>query len=253
MAPASERALVRASVKRARPCVTALCSLSWDGRTTAPGGSLPLSPAMAQFVVQILAGADAVVEGAISGGAAFMDAGWLEEPLRAARLARNQSACPLRVFLSGHGSFEPRWMKGEASARRVVCSAKKLPAHVLAALEGVAEVRVGAGEGIQPEEVLRSLSEESGVRSLVVDGGGGFFLSLLQAGCVDELCLALEPRLFGNKGGETLTGVPGDFLPASVKASLVKMEEVAGECFTRWKLRHQRELAEKIDAFHLMT
>ena len=253
MAPASERALVRASVKRARPRVTALCSLSWDGRTTVPGNSVRPSPAMAQFVVRTLAGVDAVVEGASSGGAGFMDAAWLEEPLRAARLARNQSACPLRVFLSGHGSFEPRWMKGEASTRRVVYSYKTFPAHMLAALEGVAEVRICAGEGIQREEVLRSLSEESGVRSLVVDGGGGFFLSLLQEGCVDELCLALEPRIFGNRGGETLTGVTGDFLPASVKASLVKMEEVAGECFTWWKLRHERELAEKIDAFHLMT
>ena len=219
----------------------------------APGGTVTPSPGLAQFVVRTLAGADAVVEGAISGGAGFADAGWLEEPLQAARLAQNQSACPLRVFLSGDGSVEPRWLKGDASAPRVVYSARTLPADEVAAVEGLAEVRVHAGERLQPEEVLRSLSEEFGVCSLVVDGGGGFFLALLKAGCVDELCVAVEPRIFGNKGGETLSGVPGDFLPASVQASLVKMEAVAGECFTWWRLKHGRELAEKIDAFHLMT
>jgi riboflavin biosynthesis pyrimidine reductase len=240
-------------VSPVRPHVTALCFSSWDGCVGAVGSLSTPSPALVQGVVRILAGVDAVLESALPEGVGLMNAAWLDEPMRASRLAQGQSARPLSVLVGGNGSVEPRWLKGEASAPRAVYATKLGSADASKPFASLVAERRGAGDPIRPEEVLRSLAEEFGVSRLVVVGGGDLFRRLLEAGCVDELCLVLEPQIFGNNGGGTLTGKPGDYLTASVKASLLRTQELEGECFTWWKLRYGREFAEKVDALKSMA
>jgi len=201
-----------------------------------------------------LAGVDAVLESALPEGVGLMDAAWLDEPMRASRLAQGQSARPLSVLVGGNGSVEPRWLEEDASAPRVVYAPEWGAADASKPFADLVAERSGAADPILPEGVLRSLAEEFAVRRLVVVvGGGDLFRRLLEAGCVDELCLVLEPQIIGNNGAGTLTGAPGDYLTASVKASLLRTQEVAGECFTWWKLRYGREFAEKVDALKSMA
>ena len=62
------------------------------------------------------------------------------------------------------------------------------------------------------------------------------FRGLLEAGLADELCLCVRPRIDGRRGGATLSGVGGEFFPASVACRLVKMEVAGDECFLRYRV-----------------
>ena len=65
------------------------------------------------------------------------------------------------------------------------------------------------------------------------------FRSLLEVGAVDQLNLTLAPFLFGGKTAPTLTGLNMDFLPASVRCSLVEMRVVDDECFLTYRIKQR--------------
>ena len=50
----------------------------------------------------------------------------------------------------------------------------------------------------------------------------------------------LAGYIFGGNQGVTLTGGPSDFLTQSVHANLRHIEQIEGECFTRWTLSYQK-------------
>jgi 5-amino-6-(5-phosphoribosylamino)uracil reductase len=75
------------------------------------------------------------------------------------------------------------------------------------------------------------------VKRLVCEGGAQVFRSLAAADLVDEVHVTLCPRIFGGIAAPTLTGVAGEFLPASISLALAKMEVVDGECFLRYRVQ----------------
>jgi diaminohydroxyphosphoribosylaminopyrimidine deaminase/5-amino-6-(5-phosphoribosylamino)uracil reductase len=46
-------------------------------------------------------------------------------------------------------------------------------------------------------EVVKSLSENLQISSLMVEGGGGIYSSFLKSGLVDELQVFIAPKIFG--------------------------------------------------------
>ena len=96
--------------------------------------------------------------------------------------------------------------------------------------------------------MLASLRQEFEVKRVVFEGGGALFASFLRALCVDELCLTLCPVIFGGREGVTLSGTLGEWLPKSVEGSLLSMEVLDGECFTRWRLNYRNKIAETVDS-----
>jgi dihydropteroate synthase len=64
------------------------------------------------------------------------------------------------------------------------------------------------------------------VNTLLCEGGGSLLRELFELDMVDEINLTWAPHtLFGGKDAPTLTGLPGDFLPASRHYQLSKMEK----------------------------
>lgn len=122
----------------------------------------------------------------------------------------------------------------------VVYSTRFDEAEVFEVLGGLASLRLCGGRNLDPREMMRSLALEFGVRHLVTLGGGALFGELLRGGCVDDLGLTFQPRILGNKKGETLSGPVGRFLPASIKASLVELKQEGGKCFTKWSLNYAK-------------
>jgi riboflavin biosynthesis pyrimidine reductase len=64
------------------------------------------------------------------------------------------------------------------------------------------------------------------------------FRSLLDLRLVDQLNLTIAPYIFGGKTAPTLTGTSTEFLPATVRCSLVSMRVVGDECFATYRLRY---------------
>jgi 5-amino-6-(5-phosphoribosylamino)uracil reductase len=166
--------------------------------------------------------------------------------LRAERAARGQTDVPLRVLWSQSGNLSPSLrLFAEPGAPILIFSEDRMPVETRAALEARATVYLTKPDGLSPKWVLQTLAEHHGIRKVVLEGGGTLLRLFLASRCVDELCLTWCPRIFGGSKGITLTGLAGEFLPDSVHARLLRMEQKGAECFTRWSLKYKRNFSGK--------
>ena len=103
-----------------------------------------------------------------------------------------------------------------------------------------AEVKVHrmAEAELTVERVLRSLRADHDVRSVLCEGGPTLNRELLEARVLDELYLALEPKLVG--GGDAPTIVGGPPFPQPDRLELVSILEADGALFLRYRVpRHE--------------
>jgi len=87
-------------------------------------------------------------------------------------------------------------------------------------------------------EFLELLERDHGVRHVHCEGGGELVRALAEEDLIDEIHLTWAGHtLFGGGDAPTVTGVPGDFLPASRQFKLSHFEPrpETGECFLSWR------------------
>jgi riboflavin-specific deaminase-like protein len=88
------------------------------------------------------------------------------------------------------------------------------------------------------DRVLRSLRADHGVRSVLCEGGPTLNRELLAADTLDELFLALEPKLVGGGPAPTIVGAPPLLPPGRLE--LVSILEGDGSLFLRYRVpRHE--------------
>ncbi len=218
-------------------------AVTWDGRISTRNHTPSdfSSAADKRRLLEIRAEGDAVLASAATVKADTMTMGLPVASLREARVSLGKTAFPLRAIWTRSGSLSPTLRLFEQSFSPVVVfSGNRMPDPTRTALAKLATVRLAPDDNLSPEWVLRMLREHHGVRTLVLEGGGTLLRLFLESNCVDELCMTWCPRIFGGSQGITLTGVPADFLPHSVHASLLHLEQIEGECFTRWSLKYRQ-------------
>lgn len=183
----------------ARPWICLKLALSLDGRIAAAAGErTPVTgPEVARAVHHLRAGMDAVLVGARTAR--------VDDPLLT---VRGEGVCPrtppVRVVLDGRGTLSPE--------ARLVMGVPEGPVHLLTTgasrarwRDGMAErgVRVTVVPGregrIAVAPALHVL-RESGIRTLLCEGGGQVAGAFLGEGVVDRLHLAVAPRFFGHGG-----------------------------------------------------
>jgi len=190
--------------KTQRPHVLLSVAMSMDGFIDDAGPDRLLLSNRADFdrVDAVRAGADAVLLGA---GALRSDNPRVvvrSDDRRAARVARGRSEHPTKVTITASGQLDPGLQWFHTGGHRVVYTtevgAKTLAAAARVnglALEDLAEV-VTVGLEIDLRSVLADLADR-GVATLMVEGGEQLNTSLLAAGLVDEVHLAIAPLLVG--------------------------------------------------------
>ncbi len=228
----------------ARPFVTANFALTWDGRisTRKSTPSDFSSPRDKRRLVEIRAACDAILVSAKTLAADNMSMGLPDPALRRARVARGQSAYPLRVLLTNSGRIAPALRIFEKDFSPIVIfSTTRMPARTRAALAEKADVWLHESDSVNLGAMLATLRADYGVKRLVCEGGAQVFRSLLAAGLIDEFHVTLAPRVFGGAKAPALPGLGGDFLPASVALQLRGMEVVDGECFLRYRIASPRK------------
>jgi len=137
---------------------------------------------------------------------------------------------PLRCIVSRHGGL---------SAEHPLFSAAGGDIHLLATEghRGSADERINVHEG-SLEEFLKTLHRDHGVRHIHCEGGGRLVRTLAELDAIDEIHLTLAGHsLLGGQVSPTLTGEPGQFLPAAREFSLQHFEPGAetGECFLTYR------------------
>ena len=79
------------------------------------------------------------------------------------------------------------------------------PAGALAALAEVADVLVCGEDAVDPRLMLAAFADR-GLNQVLCEGGPHLFGTLIEADCVDELCLTVSPVLEGGSAGRIARG-----------------------------------------------
>jgi riboflavin-specific deaminase-like protein len=159
--------------------------------------------------------------------------------MRAEREARGQAPYPLRVIVTNAGRIDPHLKIFQSDISRIVIfSTTRMPRKYQAALREKATLRLSETPAVDLKRMLQTLRDEYRVRRVACEGGAELFRSLLELRLVDQLNLTIAPYIFGGKDAPTLTGASMEFLPGTVRCSLLSMRVVGDECFASYRLRY---------------
>lgn len=228
-------------MRRRRPFVAATFAMTVDGKITTRAFS-PVDFTSREDKLHLLRQrslGDAVLIGRSTLSHDNVRLGLPDPKVRAEREARGQAAYPLRVIVSNEGRIDPGLKIFQSDFSRIVIfSTTRMPRKYQLALREKATLRLSDTRSVDLTRMLQVLRREYDVRRVACEGGAELFRGLLELHLVDQLNLTIAPYLFGGKTAPTLTGRGSDFLPASVRCSLVEMRTVDEECFLTYRLKY---------------
>ncbi len=223
----------------ARPFVTANFAITWDGRVSTRKFTPSdfTSQRDKRRLSEIRATGDGILLGASTISADAMTMGISDPALRAARVARKQPPCPLRVIVSNSGrvSSALRVFSNDCSPV-IIFSTTRMPAGNRSVLAQKADLWLYESATVNLPAMLATLRSDYGLKRVVCEGGPRLFRAMIEQHLVDEIHLTLSPKIFGGRRAPTLTGLAGDFLPRATRCVLREMHEVEGECFLRYRV-----------------
>lgn len=218
-----------------RPYVVLNMVATADGAATVAHHTAPISNlADQQLFHELRTHVDAVMVGA--GTVRIERYGRLvhDPQRRARRVARGLAPDPLAVVVSGRLTLTPDLpLLADPHSRVVVLTASDAELGECAAQ--VSYLRPAPGEELDLATMLTRLRAEHGVRSVLCEGGPILNASLLPAGLVDELFLAIAPALAGSAGAMSI--VDQAPLAEPVGLDLIWLLESENQLFARYALR----------------
>jgi riboflavin-specific deaminase-like protein len=229
-----------------RPFVSVNFALTWDGKisTRRKTRSDFSSLRDKHRLLEIRALGDAVLVGKTTVEKENMSIGLPDEALRAERTARGQTAYPLRVIVTNSGRISPMLPVFQKTFSPIlIYSTSTMPKRTAAALRESATLHLADAPSVDLLGMLHDLRRRHAVKHVICEGGPTLLRSLLELDLVDELFLTVCPRVFGGAEAPTLTGLPGAFVPASIRCKLLEMQVHEGECFLRYRVVRPRPKA----------
>ncbi len=220
-----------------RPRVIANFAVTADGKTSTRNHTPTDFTSKRDFrkLLEIRSLGDALIVGRGTLEADSMSMNLPKKELQRQRLARGQSAEPIRVVLSNSGKFDPSWkLFKSGESERILFTTERMPRALRARLSPLANLQIAETDAVDTAGVLHFLRHERDVRTLVCEGGPSLFRTLLELGAIDELYLTRSPHVFGGADAPTLTGTNPDFLSAIHRARLTSLEVHGGEAFCHY-------------------
>jgi 5-amino-6-(5-phosphoribosylamino)uracil reductase len=157
------------------------------------------------------------------------------DELRERRVRDGLAPDPLALVVSARLNlpFDLPLLQDPDSHVVVLTASEDDPPDVPARCEVVrGELKPEGGLRLMP--LLRRVRSDHGVRSILCEGGPALNHGLLTENLIDELWLALAPKL---AGGETLTAVTGDALEPPREMDLQSVLESEGHLFMRYRMK----------------
>jgi 5-amino-6-(5-phosphoribosylamino)uracil reductase len=227
--------------KRQRPFVVATFAMTVDGKVTTrnftPVDFTSREDKLHLFRQRALA--DAVLIGHTSLKRDNVRLGTPLE-LQQARTERGQTPAPIRVIVSDKGKIESRLKIFQSDISPIVIfTTKRMPRKYQEILKKKAALHFSEGEHVNLPRMLQTLRDKYKIHTVACEGGPTLFRSLLERGLVDQLNLTIAPCMFGGANAPTLTGLSKEFLPASVRCTLIGMRVVGEECFLTYGIKRQ--------------
>ncbi|MDB6080712.1 MAG: 2,5-diamino-6-(5-phosphoribosylamino)pyrimidin-4(3H)-one reductase [Akkermansiaceae bacterium] len=148
--------------------------------------------------------------------------------LEADRMTMTAPGNPWRCVVSRTGKFDPAHPLFHTSGG---------PIHLLGTEAAPAAITGATAHTGTLTSFLQELSA-AGIRHVHCEGGGSLVRELAALDAIEMIHLTWAGHtLFGGQAAPTLTGVPGDFLPASRPYELVDFQPQSGtgECFLSYR------------------
>jgi 2,5-diamino-6-(ribosylamino)-4(3H)-pyrimidinone 5'-phosphate reductase len=189
-----------------------------------------------QRLLEVRALTDAILVGRGTLETDRMSMGLPDQRLRERRIKEGKSECPLRVILSASGNISLSlsvFEKGDAPI--VIYSTERMAPAQRRLLSEHAAVHVAGSDDLDLVWLLSHLYEHYQVRSLVCEGGPTLVKALAQIDVIDEIYLTIAAKIFGGLAAPGLTGLPGEFLPASRQFQLIDIDRGENECYLRYR------------------
>ena len=174
--------------------------MTLDGKIATVAGDSRIScEADLDRIHRLRAGVDAIMVGV---GTVLAD-----NPSLTVRRVRGKN--PIRVIVDGEAKTPLGARVLDASAKTIVVVSEKAKRQKLEKLRAAGADIIVAGEG---EVNLRTLLEKLGsfgVRKLLLEGGSTLNWGMLKQGLIDEVRVAIAPRMVGGERAKPLVGGAG--------------------------------------------
>lgn len=174
-------------------------AMSLDGKIATFSGESELSsPEDLKRVHRLRAAMDGIMVGV---GTLLVD-----NPKLTVRLVRGRSPKRIIVDSKARTPLDAVVVKSARETPTIVAVTSRAPAVRVERLRraGVMVLRCGGGSRVSLPLLLARL-RGMGVRRLLLEGGGTLNWSMLSQGLVDEVSVAISPRILGGSGAVTLT------------------------------------------------
>ena len=213
--------------RQTRPLVTVHFALTIDGKVSTAGHT------PAQFtsahdkrrLLEVRSKNDAILVARGTLEKDRMSLGLPDQNLRNERLRRGASEEPLRVIVSGSGEISSDLPILKSSGAPIVLyTTSRISSSKRTDLEAKVAIYEAGKDHVDLNYVMRHLFSHYQVRAVVCEGGPTLVRSLAEVDLIDRIVLTVAAKLFGGRLAPTLTGLPGDFLPASRHFQLVNIE-----------------------------
>src|SRR5215467_6669780 len=222
---------------RNRPFVVATFAITTDGKVTTKNFG-PVDFTSREDKLHLFrqrASADAVLIGHTSLERDNVRLG-LPADLQDLRMKRGQSRSPIRVIISNKGRIDERLKIFQSDISPIIVfSTKRMPQKNQKALQTKATLHLTDAEHVDLAVMLETLRSQYKVGMLACEGGPTLFRALLEEDLIDQLNLTIAPHMFGGATAPTLTGLNNEFLPASIRCSLINMRTIENECFLTYR------------------
>lgn len=130
----------------------------------------------------------------------------VEDPAVVWRVKHGLPAQPTLAVVSGQLDLSPEMAAfALAPTRPIIFTHKRSALEKRQDLSRVADVTVCGNETLDPRTMLAALAQR-GLRQVLCEGGPHLFGTLIEADCVDELCLTLSPVLENGSAGRITAG-----------------------------------------------
>jgi 2,5-diamino-6-(ribosylamino)-4(3H)-pyrimidinone 5'-phosphate reductase len=225
-----------------KPFVFVNCAMSLDGKlSTKERKQVKISgPEDSSRVDALRAGSDAILVG--------MNTVVSDDPKLDVKSAQNReerkrkglSENPIKVAVGDVGriSADSEFLK--YGGKKIIFTTEKSDPKKVEKLRKKADVHVLGKERVDLAEMLRILSS-MGVRRLMVEGGGTTIFEFLKEKLVDEVYVAVGPRIFGGRDAPTMAEGQGFAADEAVRLTLLSMEKVGETVVLKYKVDDSRK------------
>ena len=211
-----------------KPFVFINCAMSLDGKiSTVERRQVRISnDADMERVDELRAGADAVLVGMNTAVGDDPKLTVKSEKLRKERVKKGLPENPTKVAMGRiDGLNLDSDFMSQGNAKIVLFASEDSDHAKIEELKNRAEIFLMPGDRPEPGKVVNVLAS-LGVKRLMIEGGGIINFEFLKAGLVDEVYVAVAPRIFGGESAPTLADGDGFSAGDEINLELIGEERL---------------------------